>query len=130
MRSPLLVAFCAVGVVLACKECSAVRATTIPSRPSSAGIIPFVLEHVTERFTARVVSVERVKGYAYVLVEQNEGERWTRRQLVSLSTSIVVGALVDVSVFGVAEGFVSRQLGRTFERLWFVVLSPTKEHAT
>ncbi len=140
MRSRVLAFVWLSSAVLACEAPPSAQpapvASTAPvslssaSSPSGTGLIPFVLDRIAERFTARVVAVEPVRGYTYVLVETSAGGVDARRQLVSLSSSVVVGDWVDVAAFGVAEGFVSKQLGRTFERLWFVVLTPSKEHAS
>ncbi len=132
MRSRVVAVLCLQGALLACEAPSLKKGPVAPSSSSSSslGLIPFVLDRVAERFAARVVAVEPVRGYTYVLVETNADGVTTRRQLVSLSSTVVVGDWVDVAAFGVAEGFVSTQLGRTFERLWFVVLTPSKEHAS
>ncbi len=134
VRSRVVAVLCLQGALLACEAPSLKKGPVAPSSSSSSssssGLIPFVLDRVAERFAARVIAVEPVRGYTYVLVETNADGVTTRRQLVSLSSTVVVGDWVDVAAFGVAEGFVSKQLGRTFERLWFVVLTPSKEHAS
>ncbi len=135
MRSRVIAVLCLQVALLACeapslKKVPVASSSSSSSSSSSLGLIPFVLDRVAERFAARVVAVEPVRGYTYVLVETNADGVTTRRQLVCLSSTVVVGDWVDVAAFGVAEGFVSKQLGRTFERLWFVVLTPSKEHAS
>jgi len=102
--------------------CGAPSSSSTRSAPTG---MPFAVGRVGEGFAGRVVAVQHVDGYSYVaaLVDGEDAPR----QLVSLHKDIVVGDRVDVRAFGLAEGFVSRKLGRTFERLWFVVLSPSLE---
>lgn len=117
----------AAALALLCSACapsaSTPRAPTPPPASKGAGF-PFVIDRLSERFAGRVVEVVGVDGYVYVKVAIDGDER-APRWVVSLKKEILVDDRVDVAAFGSAEGFVSKKLGRTFDRLWFAVLAPS-----
>lgn len=74
--------------------------------------------------TAEVREVIQVRGYTYLrlhLAEMAEADEdvWA----VSFAAPVVPGARIEIRPFAERTAFVSRQLGRTFDRLWFVTLN-------
>lgn len=116
-----MIAALAVLLVAACGAPSSggdASAATESARPIG---MPFVIERLTEGFSGTAREVVQVAGYTYVAVEASPGEtRWT----VSLQKEIAEGAPVTVRAFGKKSGFVSKQLDRTFEVLWFGIVTP------
>ena len=107
--------------LLALTACAA-EPTSAPAapKPRAPAGMPFVIEKLTEGFAGRAAEVLQVSGYTYVAVESAPGEvRW----VVSLQKDIEPGAPVSVRAFGKKREFASKQLGRTFEVLWFGIVT-------
>jgi hypothetical protein len=84
--------------------------------------MPFSIERLTESFEGRAQEVLQVSGYTYVAVDSGSpgaGVRWA----VSLAKDIDEGAHVRVRAFGKKEAFESKKLGRTFDELWFALIT-------
>ncbi len=84
--------------------------------------MPFAIERLTESFEGTAREVLQVSGYTYVAVDTGAagGVRWT----VALHKDIDEGARVRVRAFGMKEAFESKKLGRTFDELWFALITP------
>lgn len=129
-RSPLLVLVFVFGFALAASGCgadaaptpapttTAATATATTTKPAGRGAMP-VIERLTEGFGGTVTAVRRVSGYVYVAVDVGGETRW----VVSLPKDVDVGDVVSVRAFGRRDGFASAQLGITFDRLWFAIVS-------
>jgi len=91
------------------------RANPLPAR---AGL-PFTIDRLTDNFTGPATEVLHVSGYTYVRLAVAGGDRWA----VGLHKPIVVGDLISVRAFGAAHQFQSKKLQRSFDELWFGVLS-------
>lgn len=91
----------------------------VASKQEASGM-PFAIEKLTESFEGNASEVLRVSGYTYVAVDTGAGVRWA----VSLSKEIDEGAHVRVRAFGKKEAFESKKLGRTFDELWFAIITP------
>jgi hypothetical protein len=94
-----------------------------PNTTSSAGTgvsgMPFAIDRLTEQFGGRAQEVIQVNGYTYVRVAAPSGERW----VVSLKKHVAAGDTLSVRAIGSAQQFHSRQLQRSFDVLWFGILS-------
>jgi hypothetical protein len=102
--------------------------TTMTSAPSVSPRqgMPFAIDRLTESFSGTAQEVLRVSGYTYVAVDTGSGVRWA----VSLQRDIDEGARVSVRAFGKKHAFESKKLGRTFDELWFAIITPVPVPAT
>jgi hypothetical protein len=100
--------------------CGAPAAAPTPGPAPVATGMPFSIEKLTETFEGNANEVLRVSGYTYVAVDTGAGVRWA----VSLQKDIDEGAHVRVRAFGKKEAFESKKLGRTFDELWFAIITP------
>jgi hypothetical protein len=97
-------------------------------RPAAGGsapatTMPFSLHRLSEGFSGTAEDVLHVSGYTYVrLVDASFGDRW----VVGLRKAIAVGDRLSVRSIGTAQQFHSRQLQRSFDALWFGILSVDK----
>jgi hypothetical protein len=118
-----LTALLAIALAACADEAAPAQATShAASRAASQAeraTMPFSIERLTESFEGSASEVLRVSGYTYVAVDTGAGTRWA----VSLAKDIDEGARVRVRAFGKKEAFESKKLGRTFDELWFAIIT-------
>lgn len=89
--------------------------------------MPFGVDRLSESFAGTAREVVHVSGYTYVAVDVGEGRiRWA----VCLAREIEEGARVRVRAFGKKSAFESKKLGRTFDELWFAIVTEEKANET
>lgn len=114
----MLKLFAAITLALLVAACDAPVATA-SAPPSAARAMPFAIERLTETFSGTAQEVLKVSGYTYVAVDTGAGVRWA----VTLQKDIDEGAPVHVRAFGKKSAFESKKLGRTFDELWFAIVT-------
>lgn len=115
-----LAAASASGLVLAVRV---VAGSPVSPVSSAAGTMPFSIERLTESFAGTVREVLNVSGYTYVAVDTGTETRW----VVVLAKHIDEGAHVRVRAFGKKDAFESKKLGRTFDELWFALITQQQQ---
>lgn len=128
LKTLTLLALLTTAVVACSSSSSSSSPSPSPARaPQSTAHMPFAIERLTDSFEGAAQEVLQVSGYTYVAVDTGAGVRWA----VSLHKEIDEGAHVRVIAFGKKQAFESKKLGRTFDELWFaiVTLVPANEPA-
>jgi hypothetical protein len=109
----------AMTVGVAVSLAMSVRASDPTGVGKGLSTMPFAIDRLTEQFGGRAQEVIQVNGYTYVRIAHPGGDRW----VVGLKKQVVVGDILSVRAMGSAQTFHSRQLQRSFDVLWFGILS-------
>jgi opacity protein-like surface antigen len=83
------------------------------------GGFPFHIDRVVESFDGTVDEVIAVSAYTYFRVDVAGEKRW----VVSLKKPFTAGQRVHVTSFGRQKDFASPKLHRTFNELYFAVVT-------
>ena len=119
MRRPVLMAL--VAAVAAVLSNTAPLAEAVAAGPPA--FLTAAASAAPAPFSGVVAEVLDVPGYTYARVVEDTGPgRWT----VTLSKDLAVGTVVEVRPFGALDDFHSKRADRSFDRLVFATLTPSR----
>jgi type IV secretory pathway VirB2 component (pilin) len=113
----LSLAFASLALFAAVERAPAARASS-----TSAGF-PFHIDRIVESFDGTVDEAIAVSGYTYFHVDVAGGSDHEQRWVASLKKPFVAGQRVHVTSFGRQQEFASPKLHRTFNDLYFAVVT-------